>query len=104
MTFHRSRVTLFSCVSAATCHRVILAHFLPWRVLHQKLCCQDFRSSESLLIWSASYYTVVLYPRPGTWVDEINICRFMCHELWALHVVIQDAQLSQRDRAAGCVI
>jgi len=28
----------------------------------------------------------------------------MCHERWALHVIIQDAQLSQRDRAAGCVI
>jgi len=27
----------------------------------------------------------------------------MRHERWALHVVTQYAQLSQRDRAAGCV-
>jgi len=27
----------------------------------------------------------------------------MCHQRWALHVVIQEAQLTQRDRAAGGV-
>jgi len=27
----------------------------------------------------------------------------MCNERWALHVIIQIAQLSQRDRAAGLV-